>query len=79
MRAAMDNDAKAFKKAFGGHLHFAFTNAFRSFWLSLTNGAFTSAPRRSKETARYYRQMSAPGRKLCAGGRHEHVQPRRQP
>ena len=58
MRAAMDNDAKAFKKAFGGHLHFAFTNAFRSFWLSLTNGAFTSAPQGSKETARYYRQMT---------------------
>ncbi len=79
MRAAMDNDAKAFKKAFGGHLHFAFTNAFRSFWLSLTNGAFTSAPQGSKRNRPLLPPNDAPGRKLCAGGRHEHVQPRRQP
>ena len=58
MRAAMDNDDKAFNQAFGAHLHFAFTNAFRSVWLSLTNGAFSAAPKGNKATAVYYRRLN---------------------
>lgn len=59
MRAAMDNDGKAFNQAFGSHLHFVFTNAFRSFWLSFTNGAFVKAPQGSHPaTAVYYRRMT---------------------
>lgn len=57
MQAAYADDAAAFGKALTGHMHFAFTNAVRSFWLSLTNGAFAGAPRKGA-TAKYYRRMT---------------------
>ncbi|MDO5687027.1 MAG: acyl-CoA dehydrogenase [Neisseria sp.] len=57
MQAAFNDDKRAFSSAVVDHVHFAFTNAIRSFWLSLTNGAFTSAPV-SGVTAKYYRRMT---------------------
>lgn len=57
MQAAFDDDGKAFDQALVGHMHFAFTNAIRSFWLGLTNGAFSSAPKKGI-TAQYYRRMN---------------------
>lgn len=57
MQAAFADDGQAFNEAVVGHVHFAFTNAFRSLWLGLTNGAFTSAPK-GGVTAKYYRQMT---------------------
>lgn len=57
MQAAYADDAAAFDQAFSSHGHFILTNAFRSFWLGLTNGAFSSAPK-GGVTATYYRQMN---------------------
>lgn len=57
MMAAAENNAAAFDKALTGHLHFAFTNVFRSFWLSLTNGLFASSPR-SGAVAPYYKKVT---------------------
>ena len=53
MMAVVDNDAAGFDKALAGHLHFAFTNVFRSFWLSLTNGVFARSPRSGAVAANY--------------------------
>lgn len=53
MMAAADNDAASFDKALAGHLHFAFTNVFRSLWLSLTNGVFARSPRSGAVAANY--------------------------
>ncbi|MGP9801615.1 acyl-CoA dehydrogenase FadE [Rheinheimera sp. NSM] len=47
----------AFDKALFGHIGFAISNFFRTFWLSLTGGAFSGAPY-SDATAKYYRQMN---------------------
>ena len=47
----------AFDKALFGHIGFAISNFFRTFWLSLTGGAFSSAPY-SDATAKYYKQMN---------------------
>ena len=57
MKAAYANDAAAFDQAFSAHGHFILTNVFRSFWLGLTNGAFSSAPK-GGVTATYYKQMN---------------------
>lgn len=57
MMAAFADDKKAFGQALGGHVHFAFTNAFRSLWLGMTNGAFTAAPT-SDASAKYYRRIT---------------------
>ena len=42
----------AFDKALFGHIGFAISNFFRTFWLSLTGGAFSHAPY-NDDTARY--------------------------
>jgi len=47
----------AFDKALFGHIGFAISNFFRTFWLSLTGGAFSSSPY-SDATAKYYKQMN---------------------
>ncbi|GAB2933892.1 acyl-CoA dehydrogenase FadE [Rheinheimera gaetbuli] len=47
----------AFDKALFGHIGFAISNFFRTFWLSLTGGAFSSAPY-GDATAKYYKQMN---------------------
>lgn len=47
----------AFDKALFGHVGFAISNFFRTFWLSLTGGAFSHAPY-NDATARYYKQMN---------------------
>jgi acyl-CoA dehydrogenase len=47
----------AFDKALFGHIGFAISNFFRTFWLSFTGGAFSSAPY-SDATAKYYKQMN---------------------
>lgn len=47
----------AFDKALFGHIGFAISNFFRTFWLSLTGGAFSQAPY-NDATARYYKQMN---------------------
>ena len=47
----------AFDKALFGHIGFAISNFFRTFWLSLTGGTFSSAPY-SDATAKYYKQMN---------------------
>ncbi|MFN3711195.1 MAG: acyl-CoA dehydrogenase FadE [Alishewanella aestuarii] len=47
----------AFDKALFGHIGFAISNFFRTFWLSLTGGAFSHAPY-NDDTARYYKQMN---------------------
>lgn len=57
MQAAMNNDAAAFDAAFSAHSKFIMVNAFRSFWLSLTNGAFSGSPR-SGIAAPYYRRIT---------------------
>ncbi|WP_231867683.1 acyl-CoA dehydrogenase [Snodgrassella sp. CFCC 13594] len=57
MQAAMSNDGVAFDQAFSAHGHFILTNIFRSFWLGLTNGAFSHSPK-SGVSARYYKQMN---------------------
>lgn len=59
--AAHQKDYKAavtaFDKALFGHIGFAISNFFRTFWLSLTGSIFSSTPF-SDETARYYKQMN---------------------
>ncbi len=57
MRAAAGNDLPRFDRAFFGHVGFIFTNAVRSFWLGLTNGAFTTAPVPGPAAA-YYRRST---------------------
>lgn len=53
-----DNAAvTAFDKALFGHVGFAISNFFRTFWLSLTGGSFSYAPY-TDQTARYYKQMN---------------------
>ncbi|GHG70019.1 acyl-CoA dehydrogenase [Alishewanella longhuensis] len=47
----------AFDKALFGHVGFAISNFFRTFWLSLSGGAFSHAPY-NDATARYYKQMN---------------------
>ncbi|MBU2072253.1 MAG: acyl-CoA dehydrogenase FadE [Gammaproteobacteria bacterium] len=47
----------AFDKALFGHIGFAISNFFRTFWLSLTGGAFSSSPY-NDATAKYYKQMN---------------------
>lgn len=47
----------AFDKALFGHVGFAISNFFRTFWLSLTGGTFSHAPY-NDATARYYKQMN---------------------
>ncbi|CAM5218578.1 acyl-CoA dehydrogenase FadE [Alishewanella longhuensis] len=47
----------AFDKALFGHVGFAISNFFRTFWLSLSGGVFSHAPY-NDATARYYKQMN---------------------
>lgn len=47
----------AFDRALFGHIGFSISNFFRTFWLSLTNAAFSHAPVKD-ETAVYYKQMN---------------------
>lgn len=47
----------AFDKALFGHIGFAISNFFRTFWLSLTGGIFSHAPY-NDATAKYYKQMN---------------------
>ncbi|MCT6700062.1 acyl-CoA dehydrogenase FadE [Rheinheimera sp. 4Y26] len=47
----------AFDRALFGHIGFSISNFFRTFWLSITNAAFSHAPVKD-ETARYYKQMN---------------------
>ncbi|CAM3908810.1 acyl-CoA dehydrogenase FadE [Rheinheimera salexigens] len=47
----------AFDKALFGHIGFAISNFFRTFWLSLTGGIFSNAPY-NDATAKYYKQMN---------------------
>ena len=47
----------AFDKALFGHIGFAISNFFRTFWLSITGGVFSHAPY-SDATAKYYKQMN---------------------
>lgn len=47
----------AFDRALFGHIGFSISNFFRTFWLSLTNAAFSHAPVKD-ETASYYKQMN---------------------
>lgn len=58
--AQLDDESAAitaFDKVLFGHVGFAISNFFRTFWLSLTGGAFSQAPY-SDATARYYKQMN---------------------
>ncbi|HSG53585.1 MAG TPA: acyl-CoA dehydrogenase FadE, partial [Rheinheimera sp.] len=58
--AQLDDQAAAvtaFDKALFGHIGFAISNFFRTFWLSLTGGVFSHAPY-SDATAKYYKQMN---------------------
>lgn len=57
MRAAMENDLKAFDAAFTGHIGFVVSNKVRAFWLGLTGAAFVHAPRGGR-TAIYYKQLT---------------------
>jgi len=47
----------AFDKALFGHIGFAISNFFRTFWLSLSGGVFSNTPF-SDATAKYYKQMN---------------------
>lgn len=47
----------AFDRALFGHIGFSISSFFRTFWLSLTNAAFSDAPVKD-ETAGYYKQMN---------------------
>ncbi|MEE2024928.1 MULTISPECIES: acyl-CoA dehydrogenase FadE [Alkalimonas] len=61
LQAAYNEDNRAavtaFDKALFGHIGFAISNFFRTFWLSFTGGVFSSAPY-GDATARYYKQMN---------------------
>ncbi|WP_037586080.1 acyl-CoA dehydrogenase [Stenoxybacter acetivorans] len=57
MQAAQSNDFKSFDQLLTDHIHFAFCNSYRSFWLGLTNGYFSKSPTRGV-TAPYYKQMT---------------------
>jgi acyl-CoA dehydrogenase len=47
----------AFDKALFGHIGFAISNFFRTFWLSCTGGVLSAAPY-ADATAKYYKQMN---------------------
>ncbi len=61
LQAAQLDDERAavtaFDRALFGHIGFSISNFFRTFWLSLTNAAFSDAPVKD-ETAGYYKQMN---------------------
>lgn len=61
LQAAQLSDERAavtaFDRALFGHIGFSISNFFRTFWLSLTNSAFSAAPVQD-QTARYYKQMN---------------------
>jgi len=61
LQAAQLDDERAavtaFDRALFGHIGFSISNFFRTFWLSLTNSAFSHAPVQD-ETAKYYKQMN---------------------
>lgn len=57
MQSAFNDDGKSFDKLFASHLHFVLCNGFRSFWLSLTNAIFVSAPSKNA-TAKYYKYLT---------------------
>lgn len=57
-QAATQNNLTAFDQAFSGHVHFATSNAIRSFWLGLTNGCGSSAPSNAGAAAVYYRRLN---------------------
>jgi acyl-CoA dehydrogenase len=62
MRAAAENDVARFDRAFFGHVGFVMSNAFRAFWLGVTNGRFMRAPiggRASKYFGRLTRMSAA--------------------
>ncbi|RXJ71462.1 acyl-CoA dehydrogenase [Veronia nyctiphanis] len=61
MNAAKEADKskslRDFDSAFFGHIGFVFSNMARAIWLSVTDGRFSSAPRKDA-TKRYYQQMN---------------------
>jgi acyl-CoA dehydrogenase len=57
IRAAGDNDLKAFDAALFGHFVFTIANAARSLWLGLTGGKGVAVPG-SPETRRYLQMMT---------------------
>lgn len=57
MMATQNDDFQEFDKLIAEHGHFGLTNAVRSFWLGITNGAFTSAPR-GGISGKYYRKVT---------------------
>ena len=61
LQAAQLDDQRAavtaFDKALFGHIGFAISNFFRTFWLSFSGGLFSSAPY-NDATAKYYKQMN---------------------
>ncbi|WP_036828568.1 acyl-CoA dehydrogenase domain-containing protein, partial [Photobacterium sanctipauli] len=61
MNAAYDDDAEKaladFDNAVFGHVGFVISNMVRSFWLGLTDGRGSSAPRKDP-TLRYYQQLN---------------------
>ncbi|WP_028534261.1 acyl-CoA dehydrogenase [Paludibacterium yongneupense] len=57
MRAAGENDGKAFDAAMTGHINFVISNLVRSLWLGLSGSRFAKAPV-GGPTARYFRRMT---------------------
>ncbi|WP_305417214.1 acyl-CoA dehydrogenase FadE [Photobacterium leiognathi] len=61
MNAAYNDDPQqaldSFDKAVFAHVGFVISNMVRSFWLGITDGYGSSAPRKDK-TARYYQQLN---------------------
>jgi len=56
LNAVMNNDTRAFDKAFWGHIGYVVRNSCRSLVLSLTRGWLASTPRGA--TAKYYRKLA---------------------
>ena len=57
MQSAFNNDSNAFDELLFSHLHFVFSNIFRSFWLSLTKGFFVKPPIKNA-TSKYYKWLA---------------------
>ena len=57
MAGAFEKDVARFDKAFFGHVGFVFRNIARTFWLGITNAAFTSTPVDGPDS-RYYQHFT---------------------
>jgi len=57
VQAVEKNDARAFDRAFWGHIGHIVRNSFRSVILSITRGALAPSPARGS-TSRYYRKLA---------------------